>query len=331
MAPSPLTLVIMAAGQSRRFGRLKQLVPVGPGGGALLDYALYDGHRAGFSRFLLIIGPEMQGAFQAHLEPASAAGLDIRFLTQGPRGQPPDAGSGSRDRLRPWGTGVAALLAARHLQGPFAICNADDFYGASAYGGLASALQGTGSRPGGEPDADAFTVVYPLSTTLSDSGGVSRGICRVDRAGRLLGLQEGLSLQRDPGDGQRVRGVSASGQCLNLAGDTWACMNLWGFPRPASAPRSDIAARLEDRFRAFLDTTPGPDREFHLPDAVGELIDRDRIRCRVLPATERWLGVTFPADHARTSKALARVDGYPRHLWPGAATPHREKTGTSWH
>ena len=199
--PPPLTLVILAAGRSTRFGRLKQLDPIGPSGEALLDYALYDGALAGFTRFRLVIQEAIRDDFDAHLEPARAAGLDIRYGYQrmahpGLVDEPPPG------RTRPWGTGHAVLAAAEHVDGPFAVCNADDFYGRGAYAALAAAMHDARA-------ATHFTVGYPLEVTLSESGGVSRGICEIDEAGALQRLTEGLQLRRD---GDRVRGRDVAGQ-----------------------------------------------------------------------------------------------------------------------
>ena len=199
----PLTLVILAAGRSTRFGRLKQLAPVGPGGAALLDYALYDGALAGFERFVLVIREALRQDFDAHLRRAVAAGLDIRFACQPP---PPN-------RARPWGTAHAVLAAAEHVDGPFAVCNADDFYGREAYAALAAAVRNAGTSASERTPARAFTVGYPLSATLSDSGGVSRGLCEIGEAGALLRLTEGLELRRD---GARVRGRDVAGRPVDV-------------------------------------------------------------------------------------------------------------------
>ncbi len=227
MTPPPLTLVILAAGSSTRFGRLKQLAPIGPGGEALLDYALHDGALAGFTRFVLVIQEDRQRDFDAHLAPAVAAGLDIRYLYQRltlADGDPPSG------RTRPWGTGHAVLTAAEGISGSFALCNADDFYGRSAFKALADAMrEGEGAAAGDSPlgVTPAITVGYPLSTTLSDSGGVSRGICEVDETGTLQRLSERFELRRS---GSRVRGRDLAGGPIDVALDTLVCTNLWGFP-----------------------------------------------------------------------------------------------------
>ena len=242
---TPLTLVILAAGRSTRFGRLKQLTPIGPGGEALLDYALHDGALAGFTRFVLVIQEDKQDDFDAHLAPAVAAGLDIRYvhqrLTLGDRDPP----SG---RTRPWGTGHAVLTAAERISGSFALCNADDFYGRGAFKALARAMrEGALAAASGSPDGapttrgteaavpagsapdplPAFVVGYPLEVTLTESGGVSRGICEVDGTGTLQRLAEGFEMRRS---GNRVRGRDVAGRPVDVPLDTPVCTNLWGFP-----------------------------------------------------------------------------------------------------
>ena len=350
MRSPPLTLVILAAGRSTRFGRLKQLTPIGPGGATLLDYALYDGLRAGFSRFVLIIQEAKRHDFEAHLLPAVAAGLDVRFTHQQlthpaiPDAAPPPG------RTRPWGTGFAVLAAAEALDGPFAVCNADDFYGREAYAALAKAMTDANphqdavkprAEPFATPDptnanpATTFTVGYPLEVTLSDSGGVSRGICQIDEAGALKRLTEGLELRRD---GDRVRGRDVAGRPIDVPVEVPVCMNLWGFPHarfPTESGRESgtgILPLLRERFAAFLASRPGLDREFYLSEAINDLIAAGRVSCFVLPTFERWLGITFPGDHAGVAESLrALVDSkvYPRSLWDSPTSLPRHQDGRS--
>ena len=320
--PPPLTLVILAAGRSTRFGRLKQLVPIGPGGEALLDYALYDGALAGFSRFVLVIQEALRADFDAHLTPARAAGLDIRYACQR-LGHPGLIDTPPPGRTRPWGTGHAVLTAGELIDGPFAVCNADDFYGRGAYAALAKAMRGARGHTR-NPDCKAYitrcnvnmtyTIGYPLEVTLSDSGGVSRGICEIDEAGTLQRLTEGLQLRRA---GDRVRGRDVAGRPVDVPLQTPVCMNLWGFP-------PQILPAMRDLFAAFLADGPGPDREFFLSEAINDLVAAGRARCTVLPTRERWLGVTFPADHAAVARSLGKlVDSgvYPMRLWDAPPTP----------
>lgn len=374
-ATPPLALVILAAGRSTRFGRLKQLTPIGPGGEALLDYALYDGALAGFSRFLLVVQEDLRGDFDAHLRPAAAAGLDLRYAYQS-LSHPGLVDSPPPGRTRPWGTGHAVLAAAEHIDGPFALCNADDFYGRGAYAALAHAMrdaarhhgpaasarepagaQRRGAAQTAEPPSaqqaagpkdrrsrstplettpnptPALTVGYPLEVTLSESGGVSRGLCQVDETGALLKLTEGLRMRRA---GNRVRGRDVAGRPLDVPLDTPVCTNFFGFPRIAvdgsmvkSTPQSvpSIRSHLRDLFSEFLTSNPGTDSEYYLSEAMNKLIARGLVRCRVLPTDELWLGVTFPGDRARVAESLrALVDSkvYPPNLWDSPPSPRRD-------
>lgn len=358
-APPPLTLVVLAAGRSTRFGRLKQLTPIGPGGEALLDYALYDGALAGFSRFVLVIQEDLQADFDAHLRPTAAAGLDLRYAYQS-LAHPGLVDTPPPGRTRPWGTGHAVLTAAEQIDGPFAMCNADDFYGRGAYAALTAAMRdaahldappttdpsapspppGSPAHPSAHPPTPtpALTVGYPLEVTLSESGGVSRGLCQVDRTGALQKLTEGLQMRRA---GNRVRGRDVAGRPLDVPLDTPVCTNLWGFPEiPDHTPHRDrfplesvpqsvtsILSHLKILFFEFLDTDPGTDSEYYLSEAMNELIARGLVRCRVLPTDETWLGVTFPGDHAGVAETLRTlVDSkvYPRSLWDSPPSTRRD-------
>ncbi|MDE2753273.1 MAG: NTP transferase domain-containing protein [Gemmatimonadota bacterium] len=322
-APATLTLVILAAGRSTRFGRLKQLARVGPGGEALLDYALYDGALAGFTRFHLVIQETLRPDFDAHLASARAAGLDIRYACQR-MAHPGLVDTPPPGRTRPWGTGHAVLTAAEHVDGPFAACNADDFYGRGAYAALAAAMRGarptpaTATRDAEAPQSNAditlcnanmtFTVGYPIEGTLSESGGVSRGICEVDDTGALKRLTEGLELRRA---GDRVAGRDVAGRPIDVALQAPVCTNLWAF-------QPDILPALRDLFAAFLAAGPGTDREFYLSEAMNNLIATGRARCTVLPTREPWLGVTFLGDEPGVAESLrGLVDSgvYPMRLW----------------
>ena len=223
------------------------------------------------------------------------------------------------------------------MDGPFAVCNADDFYGRSAYAALAAAMRGARSAPDTatrDADADAaadaeesnaditicnvdithFTIGYPLEVTLSESGGVSRGICEIDGKGALQRLSESLNMRRD---GDRVVGNDVAGRPVDVALQTPVCTNLWGF-------QPSILPALRDLFAAFLAADPGLDREFFLSEAINDLIAAGRAHCTVLPTRERWLGVTFPDDHAGVAESLrGLVDSgvYPMRLWDTPPTP----------
>ena len=303
MSDSSLTLVILAAGRARRYGRLKQLDPMGPGGAALLEYSIHDGLLAGFDRFVIVVAPGMVPEFAAHLSGARAQGVPIEFAVQ-------DDGrvEEGRARTRPWGTGYALLSAREFVPGNFGVCNADDVYGRPAVEGLTKALQAPGPQ--------AVLVPFPLAETLSDLGGVSRGLCRVSPEGRLLELIEGLDLSATT-DGA-VQGRDPRGRVLDVTPDTPVSMNLWGF-RPGVWP---LLARA---FGRFLEGGPGPENEFYLSEFVDDAVQAGLLECDVLPIERGWLGVTFPGDRRVAAAALAERTAmglYPRRLWAPSA-PHK--------
>ena len=327
--PERPTLVILAAGRSTRFGRPKQLEPVGPGGASLLEYAVYDALRAGFGRFVLVVRESQRDEFEARLAPLQTAGVALSFACQRLAHAdlvplPPPG------RVRPWGTGFAVLVAAASLprRGPFAVCNADDFYGRVAYETLARAL----AAP--PPAVRAFTVTYPLSDTLSDFGGVSRGLCEAKPDGTLLRMTEGLGLRLE-GDASgtdagaessaalaAVVGRTDTGTPIRVDADLPASVGLWGF-------FPDILPLLEARFRAFVATSPGTDDEFFLSEAVSDLAESGQARCGLLRAGGGgWMGVTFPHDRPGVAASLGELTAagaYPADLWttPGRAEPIR--------
>lgn len=235
----------------------------------------------------------MRDAFDAHLAPVRQAGLHVKFCCQEARG-----------RAKPWGTGFAVLSAKDRIYGPFAVCNADDFYGREAYAAVARGL----SETSGAGPVSACTVAYSLQATLSEAGGVSRGLCRVGPDGTLEGLVEGLELRRR---GSRVVGRDPTGAPVETDPEAPVCTNLWGF-----AP--GIVPLLAERFAAFLRTDPDPDAEFYLTEAVNDLVAARRVRVSVLATRATWMGVTFPDDRDRVAAALhAMVESgvYPRRLW----------------
>lgn len=310
--------MILAAGLSSRFGRPKQLEPVGPGGHALLDYVLHDASLAGFERFVIVIQEALRADFERHLAPAALAGVDVLLVHQSlvlPRlveQLPPG-------RTKPWGTGFAVLAAARHVDSPFGVCNADDFYGRGAYAVLCRALREMKPKELRTTEiaasarsslaVPAVTATYPLAATLSPRGGVSRGICQVDPGGRLAALDEGLNLRLK---GDQVVGRTAAGAPMRVPPETPACMSLWGF-----AP--EVCACLAERFVDFVASNPDPGAEFYTTVAVNDLIAAGRVRCRAVPATGQWRGMTFPGDRAEVAAALrAMIESgtYPRRLWP---------------
>ena len=262
-----------------------------------MEYSIYDAARAGFRRVVVVVGPGLESTFLDHLGPVSAWGIDLHLVPQ--RDEGPEVGGWRGARRRPWGTGFALLRARSWVEGEFAVCNADDFYGRAAFSALGDSLPGSSS---------GLLIAYGLDDTLSDEGGVSRGLCEVDAHGRLVELREGLELLRGE---EGVQGQDVEGRPLTVPAATPVSMNLWGFP-------PSFWDQLEERFRSFLERDPGPDDEFYLSEAVGELVESGSLTVQVVGAGSGWLGVTFPEDRERVARALAAlVDSgiYPRRLW----------------
>lgn len=290
------TVVVLAAGMGSRYGGLKQLDPVGPHGATLMDYSVFDARRAGFGKVVFVIRPDMEEAFRPFVSERYGTTIDVATAHQRrediPAGVVPPAG-----RTKPWGTGQAVLAAQSQVPGPFAVINADDFYGRAAYEGVA--------RFFGTSRDDTFALVgYRLSDTLSESGGVNRGVCKVGAAGALEGIEEMYDIQRAPDGGYAGRGS------LPLGDETLVSMNFWGFT-PA------VFGLLRQGFDEFFRSTDLLKGEYLLPSEIDKAIQGGRARVRVLDAGSRWFGMTYPADRPAVSAAIHRLvaEGvYPEHL-----------------
>lgn len=296
-----LTLLVLAAGMGSRYGGLKQLEPVGPSGETMLDYSVYDALRAGFARVVFVIRRDFEAQFRQQIASRYAGRVEVDFVFQAPDELPPGF-SVPAGREKPWGTGHAVWCARRTVTTPFAAINADDFYGADSFRALASFLQRAA-------DNEAALVGFRLKNTLSEAGAVSRGICDVDTAGRLVSVTERTGIQAaDVGPGRE------------LAPDCVVSMNCWGFP-PA------IFELLDGEFSHFLggeNFAQAPAKaEFYLPTAVSTLIGRGRLCAEVLPSESTWFGVTYQADRPRVAAALrtlVEAGLYPTALWPQVQT-----------
>jgi hypothetical protein len=297
-----LSLVVLAAGIGSRYGGLKQLDRVGPSGATLPEYAAFDAHRAGFDRVVLVVrpgtAPDVRQAFGDRI----TRRLPVAYAEQGD--DLPAGFTAAPGRTKPWGTGHATIAAAALLDGPFAVINADDFYGAGSYRILAGFL----GRPQGGPVPEFAIVGFPLLATLSPDGPVSRGVCTADEAGLLVSIREVLKVERD---GENAREMDASG-ARPIPGSTPVSLNFWGFT-PALLPA------LEAGFRRFLgENAASPSAEYFLLSAVQSLVDAGSARVRVLGGGGPWGGLTYPGDRPRLAALLDSLTArgeYPRDLW----------------
>jgi len=297
-------LVILAAGIGARYGGLKQIEPVGPGGEAVLDYAIYDAKRAGFGKFIFVIRHSIEQDFRNSFGRRFAKHVNVDYAFQEldmvPTGQfvPPD-------RQKPWGTGHAVLCAAPSLDRPFGVINADDFYGAESFRVLARFL--TQEAPTA-PDLYAM-VGFQLDRTLSEHGSVARGVCQVDGDGFLASVEELTAIERQPG---AVRNKEPDGTYRPLTGREIVSLNCWGFGL-------GVLSGLRRLFGEFLARNPSSLKaEFYLPTAINALMHEKRARVKVLPTPCHWFGVTYREDRAvviESIRALIRAGEYPERLW----------------
>jgi len=298
-------LVILAAGAGSRYGGLKQLEAVGPGGTTIMDYTVFDALRAGFGKVVFVIRPKTAVTFRSSVGRRIAGHLPVAYALQRPDGLP--AGfQVPPGRSKPWGTAHAVLAAEEAVAGPFAVVNADDFYGADSFVTLSRFLRRR--EPGKVP---VFAMVgFTVRQTLVATGGLSRALCSCTPDGWLRRIVEIPALTRS-GDGGCY--TAADGTTRAVGGDELVSMNMWGF-----AP--ELFGELRQRFRGFLQG-PGPAQgtEFLLPSVIEELIREQRVRVKVLPSTGEWCGMTYLRDKQRVVETIARLiarGDYPRKLWP---------------
>lgn len=299
-------LVIMAAGMGSRFGGLKQLAQVGPRGEKIIDYTIYDAVRAGFDRVVFIIKEELYDTFREVIGDPLSSRVRVDYVFQRLTALP-DGFSVPPARTKPWGTGHAVLCCKGSVREPFAVVNADDYYGPCALESIARFLNGAGAGQDGK--AHYCMAGYVLDNTLTENGSVSRGVCRMDERGMLAGITEHTQIVR----GQTgPESIAPDGTRTALAPDTVVSMNCWGFT-------PDFFDRLEEGFANFL-SDPATDRikgEFYLPFMAGRCVEEGVADVRVLPTPDRWYGVTYPEDKETVSRALAQMAGerYPTPLW----------------
>jgi hypothetical protein len=297
-----LTIAILAAGLSSRYGAPKSLVPVGPDGESLLDYAIYDALASGFGKVAVVVRRVTEDDMRRRFASRFGRGVPVSYVRQELWPLPGGHQSPS-ERMKPWGTGHAALRLSELQPGPFAVANGDDFYGRSSYVQLARSLAE-------EPEAPVFHLIgFRLDTTLSEHGGVSRAICEMDQDGRLVGLEEVLGIEAS--EEGAMLGRTVDGKRRILQPDALVSMGLWGFT-PAVFPL------LEARFARFLEQHgKDPKREFLLSDAVGDMVRSGDARVFVHRAEEPWHGMTFREDRDRVSayiEELVDQGVYPKSL-----------------
>ena len=297
-----LTLVVLAAGMGSRFGdRIKQLEPLGPSEELLIDYSIHDAIRAGFDRVVFIIRRDIEELFKSTIGDRTAAHIPVEYVFQSADVLPCREGE-FPSRTKPWGTAHALWCCRDVLDGPFAVINADDFYGADAFSCLGKFLESF--------DADACSVGFLLKNTLSDNGTVNRGVCKADDSGLLQFVEETKQISK--GSDGIITGTY-NGAVRTLEDDDIVSMSMWGFG-------ADFMPKLERRLVEFLGSlvSDEPKAELTIADAVDKEIHESNYKVRNLATDSRWFGITYEQDVALAKQLLldaVKAGVYSNPLW----------------
>ena len=297
------TLIIMAAGLGSRYGGgIKQLEPVGPDGEIIMDYSVYDAVAAGFDKIVFIIRHDIEKEFRERIGDRISKHVNVQYVFQ----ETDDIPEAHKKILRkkPWGTCHAVLCAKEAVREPFAVINADDYYGRQAFRELYAFL--TSERPASDR-LQLCMAGFILKNTLSDNGSVTRGICRVDEAGKLVGITETYNIRRE--GGRVLRGKT---ETLEVDENSHVSMNMWGCP-------PEFMETLEEKFEEFLcENDESETAESLLPIMIDGLLKNGEAECTLLESRDRWFGVTYKEDKQAVTDSIAaliREGVYPEKLW----------------
>ena len=280
-----ITLVVMAAGMGSRFGGLKQMEPVGPNGEVILDFSAYDAIKAGFTKIVFVIKHEIEADFKAIVGDHIAKKVKVQYAFQ-EVDDLPEGFTCPADRTKPWGTAQAILSCKGIVNEPFAVVNADDYYGRTAFQKIADFLR--------DDSNDYAMVGFRLENTLTENGYVSRGICEIED-GILASVTERTKIM----DCKFTEDDGATWEALSP--DAVVSMNLWGF-------KPDLFGYIEEGFKAFLaEKLNVPKAEYYLPTVVSQLIDRGEKQVKVLVAEDKWYGVTYKEDKQNVVDAIGKM------------------------
>ena len=301
-------LVIMAAGMGSRYGGLKQIDPVDPQGHIIMDFSVYDAMKAGFKKFVFVIKKEIEADFKEVIGKRIEKRAEVHYVFQELANIPAGVITIPEDRVKPWGTGHAILCCKEVLNAPFAVINADDFYGRDAFVQLYRFL-----RDAQEAQPMRIAMVgYILENTLTDNGHVARGVCRVNEKGYLEKIDERTMIQKI--NGQAHYSEDGGISFIPVPNDAPVSMNMWGFPLA-------YLRALEEKFPAFLQKTVRENPlkgEFYLPVVVDELLREDAAEVQVLHSADKWFGVTYKEDKPMVEAGIRGLKGasvYPKNLW----------------
>lgn len=297
-------LLIMAAGLGSRFGGLKQMEPIDSDGQIIIDYSIYDAKRAGFEKVVCIIKKELESDFEERIGKRIRPFVQLEYAYQSVNDLP-EGFTVPEGRIKPWGTAHAILSAKEHLDAPFAVLNADDFYGADAFQKIYDFLAQE------RPESECAMVGYELGKTLSEHGSVARGVCEIDADGKLITVQERLKIIRHE---DAAAYIDDEESLVPLQLDTIVSMNLFGLQRK-------VLDAFEQGFAPFLQENLATNPlkcEYLLPRKLDEMLQKKEISIDVLSTTARWHGVTNRPDLPKLVEAIQKMrdDGwYPNRLW----------------
>ena len=298
------TVLILAAGIGSRYGSLKQLDGVGPSGETIIDYSIYDAIRAGFGKVVFVIKENIAKEFSEVYGPRLKGRIEVEYVFQ-EIDKVPKGVVFSKERSKPWGTGHAVLVAAEKIQEPFAVINADDFYGMGSFQALAEFYQDWTPQKG-----NAYCMVgYELGKTLSEHGSVSRGVCKADGCSFLLDVTERTKIERD---NKGIAYLDESGDSFYLDERTTVSMNFWGFT-------PSFFSYLQMGFLDFIKkNADSPKAEFYIPTVINDLMKRKEATVRILPCSDQWFGMTYREDRelvVSRIRELVDAGNYPDKLW----------------
>lgn len=298
------TLVIMAAGMGSRYGGIKQLEPVGPSGEIIMDYSIYDAIKAGFDKVVFIIRRDLEKDFKEVIGNRIGKQIKVEYVFQ-ELDALPERFTKPTERTRPWGTGQAVLCCKDVVKEPFAVINADDYYGQEGFRKIYEFLnQDT------KEDTLYCMAGFILGNTLSDNGAVTRGVCQVDDNGMLADIVETSGIVAA---GDHAVAKNSIGEEISIHLDNAVSMNMWGF-------QTSLFTELEKRFTEFLSDLGSDElkKEYLLPEVVGNLIEENKVQVKVLKTSDRWFGVTYKEDKAvvmESIRALVQQGIYPDKLF----------------
>ncbi len=301
---SETTLVIMAAGMGSRFGGIKQLEPVGPGGEIIMDYSIFDALESGFNKVVFIIRKDLENDFKEIIGNRIEKQVKVEYVFQ-ELDELPEGFVKPEDRTKPWGTGQAVLCCQDTVKGPFAVINADDYYGKEAFRILFNFLQSDQYS-----DNQYCMAGFILGNTLSENGTVTRGVCQVGEDGILQNIVETSGIIPE---GDHAAAAGSLGEKIEISLDSVVSMNMWGF-------KPQLFQALEKGFVEFLSGLSEQDlkKEFLLPVVVDQLIKAQAAQVVVLKSSDRWFGVTYKEDKevvVTSIRALIDQGAYPEKLF----------------